>query len=251
MFWLGILGSLFAGALAVGLRLRRSTGIQRLQTMWLAWAAALIPLGLLMCGASSWVLGDSLIDWIVFPLLLVMQVAVAASVGIAVARYRLYDIERIVNGTVVYAALTFILLGVYVGVTAAFGVFVGGGSAWVTALATLAVALAFRPLRARIQELVDRRYRRARYEGVRRVRDFEDEVRDGRRAPEEIGAVLAEALGDPLAELLFWLPETEAYADASGEIVELSLDARAQTRDPPRRRADRRAPSRSSAARTA
>ena len=56
VFWLGMLGSLFAGAFAVVLRLRRSTGIERLQTMWLAWAAALIPLGLLMCGASSWVL---------------------------------------------------------------------------------------------------------------------------------------------------------------------------------------------------
>jgi signal transduction histidine kinase len=109
------------------------------------------------------------------------------------------------------------------------GVLVGGDSKWVVAVATLAVALAFRPLRSRIQDLVDRRYRRARYEGVRRVRAFEDEVRDGTRAPEEIGAVLSEALGDPLAELIFWLPETEAYADASGEIVELAADARART----------------------
>jgi signal transduction histidine kinase len=229
VFWLGILGSLFAGAFAVVRRLRRSTGIERLQTMWLAWAAALIPIGLLMCGASSWVLGDSVIDWVLFPFLLATQVAVAVSVGIAVARYRLYDIERIVNRTVVYAALTFVLLGAYAGITVGFGVVVGSGSAWVTAVATLAVALAFRPLRARIQDLVDRRYRRARYEGERRVRTFEDEVRDGRRAPEEIGAVVAEALGDPLAELLFWLPETEAYADASGEIVDLLTDARAQT----------------------
>ena len=210
------------------LRLRRSTGIERLQTMWLAWAAALIPLGLFLCGLSAWVLGDS-VDWVLFPFLLLMQVAVAASVGIAVARYRLYAIERIVNRTLVYASLTFVLLGAYTAITVGLGVVVGRGSAWVTALATLAVALAFRPLRARIQDLVDRRYRRARYEGVRRVRTFEDEVRDGRRAPEEIGAVLAEALGDPLAELLFWLPETEAYADASGEIARPAADARAQT----------------------
>jgi signal transduction histidine kinase len=96
----------------------------------------------------------------------------------------------------------------------------------VIALATLTVALAFRPLRARIQDTVDRRYRRARYEGVRLVRAFEDDVRDGRRAPEQIGTVLAEALGDPLAQLYFWLPESEAHADAGGDIAELPLDSR-------------------------
>ena len=90
---------------------------------------------------------------------------------------------------------------------------VGGDSAWVVALATLVVAIAFRPLRSRIQDLVDRRYRRARYEGVRLVRAFEDEVRAGARAPEEIGPVLADALRDPLAEILFWIPETDSYAD--------------------------------------
>ena len=230
VFWLGILTSLFAGALAIRLRLRRSTGVERLQTMWLAWAAALIPLGLLLCGTSSFLFGDSFLDWVLFPFLLLMQAAVAAAVGIAVARYRLYAIERIVNRTLVYASLTFLLLGAYVGITVALGVVVGGGSAWVTAAATLAVAFAFRPLRSRIQDVVDRRYSRARYEGVRRVRALEDEVREGRRAPEEIGPVLAEALADPLADLLFWLPETEAYAVSSGEILtELPHDGRAHT----------------------
>ena len=230
VFWLGILASLFAGALAIRLRLRRSTGIERLQTMWLAWTAALIPLGLVMCGVSSFLLGDSVLDWILFPFLLLMQASVAVAVGVAVARYRLYAIERLVNRTVVYASLTLLLLGAYISITVGLGVVVGGGSAWVTAAATLAVALAFRPLRSRIQDVVDRRYSRARYEGVRRVRSFEDEVRDARRAPEEIGAVLAQALGDPLAELRFWLPESKAYADSTGGLVpDLPSDGRAST----------------------
>jgi signal transduction histidine kinase len=89
----------------------------------------------------------------------------------------------------------------------------------VTAAATLAVALAFRPLRSRIQDVVDLRYRRARYDAVRQVRAFEDAVREGRRAPEEIGRVLADALHDPLAELLFWLPGSGSYAYSSGELV--------------------------------
>jgi signal transduction histidine kinase len=227
VFWLGILGSLIGGAVAMILRLRRSTGIERLQTMWVAWSAVLIPIALVLCGLSAWALGDSFLDWVVFPLILLFQVAVAASIGVAVLRYRLYAIEQIVNRTVVYATLTFVLLGAYAAITVGLGVLVGGDSKWVVAVATLAVALAFRPLRARIQDLVDRRYRRARYEGVRLVRAFEDDVRDGARAPEEIGSVVADALGDPLAELFFWLPETEAFADAAGETVELPRDERA------------------------
>jgi signal transduction histidine kinase len=228
--WLGgILGSLIAGAVAVWLRLRRSTGIERLQTMWLAWAATLIPLALLLCGASSIPFGDSFLDWVVFPLVLLFQAAVAVSVGVAVTRYRLYAIERIVNRTLVYAALSFLLLGAYAGITIGLGVLVGGESTWIVAVATLAVAVAFRPLRSRIQHLVDRRYRRARYAGVRLVRAYEDEVRDGLRAPEEVGSVVAQALDDPLAELYFWLPESEAFADASGELVhELPEDERAR-----------------------
>ena len=226
VFWLGILGTLIAGSISMILRLRRSTGVERLQMMWLAWSAALIPIGLVLCAASWTVFG--FVDYLVFPFLLLMQVAIAASVGIAVLRYRLYAIERIVNRTLVYASLTFLLLAVYAVITVGLGVFVGGESTWVVAAATLAVAVAFRPLRTRIQDLVDRRFRRARYEGVRRVRSFEDEVRDGVQAPEAIGSVVAEALGDPLADLYFWLPETEAYADATGEAVEPPLDARAR-----------------------
>ena len=224
-FWIGILASLFAGALAIRLRLKRSTGVERLQTLWLAWAVLLIPFGLLVC-ASQWLVINRFVEVVLFPFLLLTQVAVAVAVGIAVTRYRLYAIERLLNRTLVYVTLTVLLAAAYAGVVLVLGVLVGGDSKWVVAVATLAVALAFRPLRARIQDLFDRRFRRARYDGVRLVRAFEDDVRDGRRAPEEIGAVLGEALGDPLAELHFWLPESQAYADASGEIVELPVDAR-------------------------
>jgi len=228
VFWTGILFSLFAGAASMIVRQRRSTGVERLQMMWLTWSAVLIPIALVLCGFSGWVISPRLIDWVVFPLILLFWTAVAASVGIAVLRYRLWAIERLVNRTVVYASVTLLLLLAYGSITVGLGVVVGGESSWVVALATLVVALAFRPLRARIQDVVDRRFRRARYQGVQLVRSFEDDVRDGRRAPEEIGSVLAEALADPLAELWFWLPETAAYADAVGEAGEPPVDARAR-----------------------
>jgi signal transduction histidine kinase len=217
-FWLGILGSLIGGAVAIYLRLRRSRGIERLQMLWLTWAVSLIPVGLLLA-AASWLVFFKFVDAIVVPLMLVVQVAVAAAVGIAVARYRLYAIDRLINRTLVYALLTLLLGATYAGVTVSLGVVFGRGSAWVTAAATLAVALAFRPLRTRVQTTVDRRFDRARFEAVRRVRAFEDEVREGRRAPEEIGDVLGQALHDSDAELLFWLPASETYASADGEIT--------------------------------
>ena len=227
--WFGMLGSLFAGASAVALRLRRSTGIERLQTLWLAWAAALFPLTLVVCGLSAFLV-TNVLDYVVGPALLVGWAAVATAVGVAVTRYRLYTIERVVNRTAVYAILTLLLAGTYIGVTVALGVVLGRGSAWVTAASTLAVALGFRPLRTRVQARVDHRFDRARFEAVARIRAFEDDIRENRRAPEAIIQVLADALRDPLSTLLFWTPESGAYADANGELVgELPEDGRART----------------------
>ena len=226
-FAVGALASLFAGALAVILRFRRSVGVERLQMKWLVWGASLIalvlPLDVVM---STWFGGGGATT---FALLLVAQFALAAAIGIAVVRYRLYAIDTLVNRTLVYVTMTLLLLAVYAAITVVLGVVVGGDSAWVVALATLVVALAFRPLRSRVQDLVDRRYRRARYEGVRLIRTFEDDVRDGVRAPEEIGVVLADALQDPLAEIFFWIPATRGYADTTGEsLAGLPQDERAR-----------------------
>jgi signal transduction histidine kinase len=215
--WLGVLGSLFAGAIAIRLRLRRSGGIERLQTLWLAWAASLIPLGLVLCAIGHLAFGGP--GAVLFAFLLTMEAAVAVAIGIAVVRYRLYAIERLVNRTLVYASLTVLLAGAYAVVALAGGVVVGHGSGWVTAAATLVVAVAFRPLRAGVQRAVNRRFDRGRFDALRLVAELEAGVREGRRAPEEIGSVLAEALGDPLSELLYWLPASEAYANGAGELV--------------------------------
>jgi signal transduction histidine kinase len=225
-FGLGALAGIGGSVVAVVVRFRRSAGVERLQMLWLVWAATLIPLTFAVDLVMSVAFGGGG-AWS-FALLLASYLAVVAAIGIAVVRYRLYAIERLVNRTVVYVTLTFSLLVVYAAVSVALGVLAGGDSTSVVAVATLVAALAFRPLRVRIQDLVDRRFRRARYEGVRLVRQFEDDVRNGRRAPEAIGAVLAEALGDPLAELHFWLPETGEYADAAGATGALPSDPRAR-----------------------
>ena len=227
-FAIGVLASLFAGIVAVVIRFRRSAGSERLQLLWFVWAAMLTPLAIAYDTLANFLLGGG--GDASFILLVGAEVALVVSIGIAVVRYRLYAIERLVNRTLVYVALSLLLVGAYVAVTLALGVFVAGGSDWIVAASTLVVALAFRPLRSRLQDLVDRRFSRARYEGVRRVLDFEDEVRNGQRAAEEIGAVLVSVLDDPTAEVLFWLPETEAYADLNGVTrTEPPRDGRAHT----------------------
>jgi signal transduction histidine kinase len=221
---LGVLASLLAAAWAVGGRFRRATGIERLQLKWLAYGACLIPATLLVClagvdGASAFT-----------ALFMLMLVAIPVSVGIAILCFRLYDIDRLINRTLVYAALTLLLAGSYAATTVMFAVAVGRGSAWTTAGATLAVALAFRPFRSRVQNVVDRRFNRARYDGRRRVEGFLSDLRAGHAAPEAIEGVLADALGDAQLELRFWLPEGEVYVDARGRaVIDSPEDTRAQT----------------------
>src|SRR4029450_11882712 len=106
---------------AIRLRLKRSTGVERLQALWLAWAALLIPLGLVLC-ASQWFVLQRFFDVVLFPFLLLTQVGVAVAVGIAVTRYRLYAIERLLNRTLVYVTLTVLLAGAYAAVALVLGV---------------------------------------------------------------------------------------------------------------------------------
>ncbi|MDA0161586.1 histidine kinase [Solirubrobacter ginsenosidimutans] len=223
VFWAGLLLSLFAGAAAMRARYKAGDDLLRRQVLWLAYGALLIP---------TWLGGTSLLGVIGFSsdatdavTLTILQAWPAIAVLIAITRHGLYSIDRLVNRTLVYVALTALLVATYALALLLAGLLIGG-SKLTASLATVAAALAFLPLRDRLQTLVDRRFARRRFEAVRLVRDFLDEVRDGHAEPEDVGAVLALALGDPGATLLFGLPETAAYADRHGRIVELPEDGR-------------------------
>ncbi|MDX6588605.1 MAG: hypothetical protein QOI31_3078 [Solirubrobacterales bacterium] len=226
---LGILASLVAGVTVVRRRFSAATGIERLQLKWLVMSALLVPLTLLVCLGGAAVSGGVEDDAAFNALFFFMMGAIPASIGVAVLRYRLYAIDRLISRTLVYGLLTLLLAAAYGATALVLGTAVGSESGWATAGATLSAAVAFRPLRAGVQDVVDRRFSRARYDARRRIAEFLDDLRAGRARPEEIEPILGEVLSDPVLELRFWLPEGEIYVDARGQPVDDSQDERQQT----------------------
>ena len=219
--WFGLLLSLFGGALALRARYRAGSRERRRQVLWLAYGALLSPLWLGGVSLATRLLGE--FDSPDLIVLMLIYVWLAVAVVVAVTRHGLYEIDRLFNRTLVYVVLTALLAGTYALVALVAGQ-LAGGSAFAASAGTLAAALAFRPLRDRLQAVVDRRFARRRVDAVRLLRDFLDDVRDGRSEPEEVGAALRLALDDPRAEVVFRLPETGAYADRHGHVLDVLPD---------------------------
>jgi hypothetical protein len=108
--------------------------------------------------------------------------ALYLGVGMAVLRYRLYDIDRLINRTLVYGLLTALLAGIYAAAVLVLGQLFGGVGgnppSWAVAGATLAVAALFQPARRRIQVVVDRRFNRRKYDAARTVEAYTARLRD-------------------------------------------------------------------------
>jgi signal transduction histidine kinase len=213
--WLFVIAGIGLGAAAMVVRLRGARGIERqqLKLVLAVGSLAATVAALLMSTWLVWPTGHLQLRIAVLGLCFVSIPLVA---GVAILRYRLYEIDVVVNRTLVYVALTLILTAAFAATVVLLGALLGRGSGWATAAATLVVAVVFRPLRSRLQNAVDRRFNRARYDALRRVADFLEALRAGRAAPEDVEAVLRQVLSDPQLELLFFLPESELYADARG-----------------------------------
>ena len=162
--------ALFATSLiALLMRFRDSSGVERLQYRWLISAIVLVAIGTAMWAVGTFIL---LLD---APLLLVLALLIAypsvpLAVGVAVLRYRLYEIDRIVSRSVGWGLATAAVLGIFGAGVLAIGALLSGvaqGQAVATAAATLIAFALFQPLRARLQRLVDRRFDRPRIEAER------------------------------------------------------------------------------------
>ena len=151
----GLAASVVAAGMAARYRFVRSVQPQRQQLLWLAASAWLIPTTLAVCLVDLVVPGQ--LDWLVMTLLLLTITAVPASIAVALLRYRLYDLDRMVNRTLVYGVLTALVLAAYyLTVLGLGGLLPDAGSAAVTLATTAVVVVAVNPLRVWLQHRVDR-----------------------------------------------------------------------------------------------
>ena len=167
-------GFVLAAAASLVVRFRRAAGVERQQLKWFTYAAA-IQAVLTAAAAVSPSLDDRIPD----VLDNLGYAAVPLAIGAAILRYRLYDIDRIINRTVVYGLVTVILaLGYGVGVLVLGQLLGRSRPSLAVAGATLGVAALFQPARRRVQLAVDRRFNRRRYDAARTIAAFSARLRD-------------------------------------------------------------------------
>jgi hypothetical protein len=161
-------------------RYRRSTGVERLQLRWFAAAVPIFPLIMALAFVVEANSGRGPADLIVIAAFLLGFNGVAVAIGVAVTRYRLYEIDRLVSRTVGYLMVTATVLGVYAEVVLTAQALLGPTDApdAVIAAGTLLAAALFRPLHRRVQSWVDRRFDRRAYDAAAIVDAFSHRLRD-------------------------------------------------------------------------
>ncbi|MDP9343065.1 MAG: hypothetical protein M3Q23_13455 [Actinomycetota bacterium] len=207
-----LLAVLLVGAVvAVAGRYRAGGRELRQQIKWIAFAAAVLLVGQVVA-----LLDNAACQCDLSPVLVVVYTVTAlivlfgipAAIAIAITKYRLYDLDRIINRALVYGALTAVLAGVYVGLAVGIGSLAGKDNSLVIAGSTLVVAALFRPVRHRIQELIDRRFYRRKYDAQRTLEAFTARLREHVDL-DELHAHLLQVVDETVrpASMSLWLRE--------------------------------------------
>lgn len=217
-------GSILGAFASVVVRFRRATGDERQQLKWFTYAAALIPLGVIADEFTP----DRLVRTDLLLGLTVASLPIAA--GIAILKHRLYDIDFVINRTLVYGALTAGVIGSYIGVVMAFDAFLQRTGVGVSLIATALVAVFFQPARNRLQSGVDRLMygeRRDPYKVLSRLGKRLESLPAIEQILPSLTETVAEALRLPYVAIELQqdgdLARVAAFGDASGDTVELPL----------------------------
>lgn len=206
-----IIGSI----VAVVLRYRRSSGLERQQMRWLTRSLLSVLITWpVAAGAAFLVFGPRGPEVVAGIWSMLVLAVPAIGIGVAVTRYRLYDLDRLVSRTVSYAIVTAVLVALYAGGVISLGAVlhpVAGDSDLVVALSTLLVAAAFQPVRSRVRALVERRFNRARVDQTTLLEGFGRSIRDEVDS-EALGAGIRDTAREALAPrtLSIWLREHSA-----------------------------------------
>jgi hypothetical protein len=171
-----------SAALSLFVRLRRSRGVERQQLKWFAYAVAAFALGIVLISIISVIDTPPWFERAGVAFFTVASLGYPIAIGIAILRYRLYDIDVIINRTLVYGSLTAMLALVYfggvVGLQAVLRVLTGQESTLAVVASTLAIAALFNPLRRRVQVFVDRHFYRRKYDAAKTLETFGSRLRD-------------------------------------------------------------------------
>lgn len=207
LFGLGCVG----GAAAVVVKFRRARGIERQQMKWFVYAVAPVVTIPVLDHLPD------LLNSLIFGLVII---ALPTAIGIAVLRYRLYEIDLLINRTLVYGALTASLVLIYLGGVVSlqfvFRALTGGESQVALVASTLAIAALFNPLRHRIQSFIDRRFYRRKYDAARTLKDFSSRLRDETNL-EELSGHLVGVVRETVqpAHVSLWMRPLENRGGAS------------------------------------
>jgi hypothetical protein len=191
-----------AVALSLFMRLRRAVGVERQQLKWLAYAAATFAIGIILEAIIPSVTEPPLWAEVAgYALFIAGGAAIPVAIGIAILRYRLYEIDLIINRTLVYGSLTAMLAFVYFGSVTLlqylFSLLTGPGSTLAIVASTLAIAALFNPLRRRIHGFIDRRFYRRKYDAAKTLEAFGSRLRDEtdlEKLCEDLGEVVDETM---------------------------------------------------------
>jgi MFS family permease len=216
--------AIFGSVASLIVRFRGAQQVERQQLKWLSFAAVLVGLAALFQVVLFAIWGDTTLTSSLANGALTGSLAcVPVAIGIAILRYRLYDIDRLISRTLVYVLLTVVLglgyAGVVLGLGQLFGGVGGNPPSWAVAGATLAVAALFQPARRRIQQAVDRRFNRRGYDTAKTIGAFSARLRE----EVDLDTLAAELLGvvdqtmQPSSASLWLRPSPQGRATLEGD----------------------------------